>query len=406
MAGPSRIRLIDRNDTSLAIALVAGTLVIFQKPLRLLLDAAHEVELRYNIDLIPGLVVLVGAFAFHQYKKWQEAKAAATAAAADADRERQRSAELERLVAFGAALGAAIDERSIRQAFWRYMPAFARDRELWMLNKTHEGWETVLRDADVSPRSGETIEQTARAALTSTTLADARADGVLIGEDVCFPMMMGETVLGMVGVRNAPPLQVAERRALGAAVAILAGASRNVQLLLQARENSLRDPLTACFNRAYALEALTTELQRSKRTSRPVSVMMLDVDCFKRMNDEYGHLAGDAILATVADQLARTLRASDVKCRWGGDEFLIVLPDTPLGGAEHAGGSITKEVGLLRVATQSGIVSPTISVGVAVAEPGEADPMALIARADAALYKAKHTGRNRFVVASSIRAAG
>jgi two-component system cell cycle response regulator len=100
------------------------------------------------------------------------------------------------------------------------------------------------------------------------------------------------------------------------------------------------------------------------------------------------------------------LRASDLKCRWGGDEFLIVLPDTPLSGAEHAGGSLTRECETLHVHTPSGIVSPTISVGVAVAEACEIDPMALVARADAALYKAKHSGRNRFVVASAVRAAG
>jgi diguanylate cyclase (GGDEF)-like protein len=88
-----------------------------------------------------------------------------------------------------------------------------------------------------------------------------------------------------------------------------------------------------------------------------------------------------------------------VKCRWGGDEFVIILPETPLMGAEHAGATITREIALLRVATGTGTISPTISVGVAIAEPGESDPMTLIGRADEALYEAKHTGRNRFVVA-------
>ena len=104
--------------------------------------------------------------------------------------------------------------------------------------------------------------------------------------------------------------------------------------------------------------------------------------------------------------MTTTLRASDIKCRWGGDEFLIILPDTPRSGAEHAGASLTHQVSTVVVPTPSGSVSPTISVGVAVAENGECDPLALVARADAALYKAKHAGRNRFVVAQSdIRAA-
>lgn len=400
------MRLVEKGDTSLAIALIACALVIFQKPLRVVLDIARDVETRYNIDLLPGLVVLVGAFAFHQYKKRQQARTAVSAANAEAARERQRAAELERLVAFGTSLGAALDTRAIRQIFWRYMPMFAHDRELWMLNKTADGWETVLRDVTAtSPRNADALEKAAKRAMTAADV-EARVDGVVVEDDVCFPMMVGDIALGMVGVRNAPPLPIAERRALSAAVAMLASASRNVQLLAQTLESSLHDPLTGCFNRAYALEALATELQHSKRTGRPLSVMMLDIDTFKKTNDEYGHLAGDTILAAVADQLTRTLRGSDVKCRWGGDEFLIVLPDTPLGGAEHAGGALTREVAMMRVTTPTGTISPTISVGLVVAELGESDAMALIGRADEALYKAKQTGRNRFVVASPIPAAG
>jgi diguanylate cyclase (GGDEF)-like protein len=217
-------------------------------------------------------------------------------------------------------------------------------------------------------------------------------------------MGMTDGPLGVVGVGNEPELTLAERRVIGAAVALLTSAARNVQLLTQTRENSVRDPLTSCFNRAYALETLRMELLRARRSGHPLSVMMFDVDRFKRLNDDYGHLAGDAVLAAVAAQLNRTLRAGDVKCRWGGDEFLIILPDTPLAGAEHAGAAITREIATLCVDSAAGAISPTISVGVAIAEPGESDPMALIGRADEALYKAKHAGRNRFVVAPAIRA--
>jgi len=397
------MRLLDRNDTSLAIALVAGSLVIFQKPLHMLIDAAHDIELRYNIDLLPGLVVLVGAFAFHEYRKRQQAKAAAERAAAEAAQERQRSAELERLVAFGGALGRALDSLALRQVIWRYLPAFARDRELWMLTRTKTGWENVLRDATTSSvRSNDALESIASQALSAPAPGDAHAEGIVVGDDVCFPMVVGDAALGVVGVRHPTPLSLADRRAIGAAVALLAIAIRNVQLLTQTRESSVRDQLTGCFNRAYAIEALASELQRSRRSGRPVSVMMFDVDKLKRINDDFGHLAGDALLAAVAGQVATTLRASDIKCRWGGDEFLIILPDTPRSGAEHAGASLTHEVGAVHVPTPTGSVSPTISVGVAVAENGECDPLALVGRADAALYKAKQTGRNRFVIAQPI----
>jgi diguanylate cyclase (GGDEF)-like protein len=401
------MRLLDRNDTSLVIALAASALVIFQKPLHVLIEAAHGVELRYNIDLLPGLVVLVSALAFHEFSRRQQAKAAADRAAAEVTQERQRSAELERLVAFGGALGGALDSHALRQVFWRYLPAFARDRELWMLTRTKAGWENLLREvAAATTRSTGDLESIAGEALSLPASSDANAEGLAIGDDVCFPMVVGDASLGVVGVRNAPALSMADRRAMGAAVSLLAIAIRNVQLLTQTRESSVRDQLTGCFNRAYAIESLGSELQRARRTGRPLSVMMFDVDKLKRVNDEHGHLAGDALLAAVAGQVTATLRASDIKCRWGGDEFLIILPDTPRSGAEHAGASLTREVSTVVVPTAAGAVAPTISVGVAVAENGECDPLALVARADAALYKAKQSGRNRFVIAqSNVRAA-
>ncbi len=394
------MRLIDKNDTSLAVALVAGTVVIFDRPLRMLFETARDVESRFDIDLIPGLAVLIVTLAFHQFKKRQQAKQAAAEAAAEIAMERQRSAELERLVAFGTSLSTATDFNGVRQVFWRFMPAFAHDREIWMLTRAGNGWDTVIRDA-TSPSRPEpgTLERLATGAVEWPAQADARSNGVIVDNDVCFPMAVGEQPLGVVGIRSGRPLLTGERKALGAAVALLGSALRNVQLLAQARETSLRDQLTGCFNRAYAVDALTAELARSRLTGRPLSVLMFDIDRFKRTNDEFGHLAGDAILAAVAEECVRTLRAGDIKCRWGGDEFLIVLADTPLDGAEQAGGSLTREVGSLRVATSGGIISPTISVGVAVAEPEDDDPLALITRADQALYKAKQSGRNRFVVA-------
>jgi len=408
------MRLLDRKDTSLAIALVAGALVIFRKPLHMLIDVAHGVELRYNIDLLPGLVLLVGAFAFHAFRRRQETKALseharvlAVLAAAEVTQERQHSAELERLVALGSALGGALDTIALRQVFWRYFPAFGLDRELWALTRTKNGWDNLLRDnAAPAIRATDTLGLIATAALSAPSSGDAQAEGILVGDDVCFPMVVADASLGVVGVRNAPEMSIAERRALGAAVSLLAIAIRNVQLLTQTRESSVRDQLTGCFNRAYAIESLGSELQRSRRSGRPLSVMMFDVDQLKRINDDHGHLMGDTLLAAVAGQVTATLRASDIKCRWGGDEFLIILPDTPRSGAEHAGASLTREVSTVVVPTPSGSVSPTISVGVAVAENGECDPLALVARADAALYKAKQAGRNRFVIEqSNIRAA-
>ena len=391
------MRLIERNDTSLALALIAGAVVIFQQPLRLLVDAARAVELRYNVALLPGLTVLVCAFGFHQYSKRQQARAAELAATADAAVARARSVGLERLVAFGRALGAALDPAAMRQVFWRYVPSFAGEREMWMLTRKPDGWEPALRDlAAAAPRAPETLEAMAGSALARPAGEADDADGIQIGDDLCFPMVIGDTAIGVIGVRNGASVTDSERRALSAAAALLAIAIRNSQLLAQTHESSIRDSLTGCFNRAYAMEALEAELHRAKRTKRPLSVMMFDIDEFKATNDRFGHLTGDAVLSAIGARSASILRATDVKCRYGGDEFLIILPDTPPAGAERAAATLTREIALLQVATPTGTLSPTVSLGVTAAFDGELDATGLIARADEALYRAKRSGRNRY----------
>ncbi|MEQ1730909.1 MAG: GGDEF domain-containing protein, partial [Vicinamibacterales bacterium] len=179
---------------------------------------------------------------------------------------------------------------------------------------------------------------------------------------------------------------------------------RNNQLLAQTLENSIRDSLTGCFNRAYAMDALKAELQRAQRKPRDISVMMLDIDDFKSVNDRFGHLTGDAILAAVGAQLTAALRSTDLKCRYGGDEFLVILPDTPLGGAQRAASALLAEVSRIAVEAQGVLVSPTISIGVASALDHETEIAPLVGRADAAMYEAKRAGRNR--VASRLAPAG
>src|SRR5215475_7286829 len=179
------MRLLKREDMSLAVALVAGALVIFRKPLHMLIDVAHSVELRYNIDLLPGLVLLVGAFTVHAFRKRHQtrtiadqAQAQAVLAAAEITQERQHSAELERLVALGSALGSALDTLALRQVFWRYFPAFALDRELWALTRTKNGWDNLLRDsAGPAMRTTETLGVIATTALSAPSSGDTQAEG-------------------------------------------------------------------------------------------------------------------------------------------------------------------------------------------------------------------------------------
>ncbi len=398
------MRLIDRNDTSLAIALVASALVIFQQPLRVVFDAARSIEARYHVDLVPGLAVLVCAFGFHQYRKRHQAKALAAAAAAEAALERERSADLERLVNFGRALGSALDPASTHQVFWRFLPAFAHDRAMWMLTRRADGWDAPILDARGGAAwSADTLETLATEALALPGSRREHGEGVLIGEDLCFPMLVGDNAVGVLGVRNRPEITAAERGAIGAAAALLAISIRNGQLLEQVRDSSVRDALTGCFNRAYAMKSLASELGRARRSMRPLAVILFDIDEFKAVNDRYGHLVGDATLAAVGARLGAVLRASDVKCRYGGDEFLIILPDTPAAGAEHVAGALRDDLGRLSIPTTSGAIGISVSLGVAAVEPGERDVTAVVGRADAALYQAKRSGRNQWALAATPR---
>jgi diguanylate cyclase (GGDEF)-like protein len=213
-------------------------------------------------------------------------------------------------------------------------------------------------------------------------------------------MIVGDIVIGVIGVRQGRAVSRSERHALSAAAALLAIAIRNGQLLAQTRESSIRDSLTGCFNRAYAMEALAAELQRAKRTRRSLSVLMFDIDDFKSANDRFGHLTGDAILAAIGARLASMLRATDVKCRYGGDEFLVILPDTELPGAEHVAAALVAALADLRVPAGMGSLSPTVSLGVTSAAEGEVDPVIIVANADRALYRAKREGRNRYSAVS------
>ena len=128
---------------------------------------------------------------------------------------------------------------------------------------------------------------------------------------------------------------------------------------------------------------------------------MFDIDHFKTINDELGHLRGDDLLRAVGAQLTRVLRSTDVRCRYGGDEFLIILPDTPLIGAAQVAESVRREMATLAMVAGGKTIAVTVSVGAAAAGPAELGVTSLIERADDALYQAKRAGRDRCVVAGA-----
>jgi diguanylate cyclase (GGDEF)-like protein len=222
-----------------------------------------------------------------------------------------------------------------------------------------------------------------------------RARGVDTDKYLCFPLFVGGTPLGVLSISKAgEPIGEGRRRVLAAGAALLGIAVKNVQLFQQIRENSLRDGLTGCFNRMHAMEMLDTELRRARRSRLPLSVVMFDLDHFKAINDRHGHLCGDEVLITVARRMRQVLRGSDVKCRYGGEEFLVILPDTPAGGAVHVAESLRRALADIPVRWNADAVAISASFGVSTSRLGELDGPAFVSRADAALYSAKRDGRN------------
>jgi diguanylate cyclase (GGDEF)-like protein len=131
--------------------------------------------------------------------------------------------------------------------------------------------------------------------------------------------------------------------------------------------------------------------------------MMIDIDNFKSINDTLGHLAGDAVLEKVGALVGQVLRTTDVRCRFGGDEFLVILPETALAGAEQAAAKLRAAMKNLDVEVDASVTRRTVSIGIAQAERGELDVASLVGRADAALYQAKRAGRDTCRVAATER---
>jgi diguanylate cyclase (GGDEF)-like protein len=171
-------------------------------------------------------------------------------------------------------------------------------------------------------------------------------------------------------------------------------ALRNATRLDRLRSAALLDPLTGCFNRRGLDEHLRVELSRARRYGRSLSLLIIDLDHFKQVNDDLGHDAGDFVLRDMGGILLRTFRATDRVCRFGGDEFAVVFPETDRANVIELAERLRHEVERHFVGTRvaRGL---TASFGVAAYPVDAEDPEALLRAADAALYRAKGSGRNR-----------
>ena len=173
----------------------------------------------------------------------------------------------------------------------------------------------------------------------------------------------------------------------------------NLRLSETLRTQSIKDPLTGLFNRRHMEECLQREIWRASRNGRQIGVIVADIDHFKNFNDKYGHGAGDYVLSAFGNLVNTEIRGSDIACRYGGEEFTLILPEANAQDAPWRANDLLHKVRSLKLSYGGCELGPvTISMGVTTYPDGGTTSEELLKAADAALYKAKLAGRDRVVV--------
>lgn len=163
----------------------------------------------------------------------------------------------------------------------------------------------------------------------------------------------------------------------------------------QRYEKGVKDPGTGVYNKGFFLDRLADEFSFAKRQGTPLALIMMDIDHFKKLNDNYGHLLGDKALRTLTKTVAPTIRGEDVLCRYGGEEFSVIMRGADAKAAMNLAERIREQVSQIKLEHEGQIITYTVSLGVAAYHVSLADPQALIQEADHRLYQSKENGRNQ-----------
>ena len=220
---------------------------------------------------------------------------------------------------------------------------------------------------------------------------------------LCVPILAQGEALGILHIQATdqdPNLGEAEMSFKTTFAAQVGLSVANIRLREALRAQSTKDPLTGLYNRRYLQEMLDREIRRAIRSEQALGILMLDLDHFKNFNDTYGHEAGDAVLRETASFLVRSIRAEDFVCRYGGEEFVVVLPTADLRAAEARAQRIRaklRDLVIMHNGQSLGLI--TASIGVSALPNHGTNERDLLQAADAALYRAKRDGRDRVMVA-------
>ncbi|HKW87293.1 MAG TPA: diguanylate cyclase [Candidatus Acidoferrales bacterium] len=227
---------------------------------------------------------------------------------------------------------------------------------------------------------------------------------------ICAPLLASGETLGLLCLRSSPyelsqPKEVQDRLST-ARLRVVEAASRHIALTLsnlklreRLQAQSIRDPVTGLFNRRYLDETLQREVHRSARDAKYFSLILCDIDHFKQFNDVNGHAAGDSLLQSFGALVQKTVRAGDIACRYGGDEFVLLLVDTSLDTANSRADLLKREFQRLSIFNgETSLSAGTLTLGVSSYPIHGVSPSALLAAADRALYRGKAGGGNRAII--------
>lgn len=291
---------------------------------------------------------------------------------------------------------------------------------IYLLNAARDELERQAEWGERSPGSDRTFGPEGCLALrlghvhqiddpqSSPLCTHVKESGQALHPYLCVPMAAGGEILGILHLSFDPVHDAgtagheAREHKRDLAIALsdqISLAVSNLRLRETLHRQSIRDPLTGLFNRRYLEESLHREISRAERNGDTLAVLMLDVDHFKNFNDSYGHEAGDSVLRALARLLKQSVREGDVACRFGGEEFIILLPETTLEIAQRRAEALREAAHQIRLNRAGQHLDPvSVSFGLAVYPDHGTSTHALLNAADIALYRAKQAGRNRVVV--------
>ena len=323
------------------------------------------------------------------------------------------------LAQFSELVQQIADEQELRNVLGRTLLDEARPSKAQILlrkasrNRLEIAWPEVPSDeqynhailaAPIKCRAVRTLQVVTADAGTSRC-CDCTLGVPEAGSYVCMPMLAAGDLVGIVNLQSRAPggFSPDVLHLVRSHIRFASTALSSIRLLASAHERALRDPLTGAYNRTFLSEHLEKQLSLARRRKAPLALLMLDLDHFKRLNDNYGHQIGDRALLAFVACMNSTIRGADTVVRYGGEEFVVLLPDAKLSDALEVAERVRTAVAALTLDTGREQLAGQIrtSIGLAVFPTHGDNEAKLVAAADRALYEAKSTGRNRVVVADT-----